>query len=235
MAVSAITAFLPSIVSKSIFAPRRADKSIEANSTPAAIINAGIATMQLAKLGDGVVAIAKENKGNTKNLTTTLNNLASDSIFSDISKATNKITKHVSINGFIGVAAFANAMAEEDKTKALIQNGGMFGGMLLAEGAHKMLCGTVKMNGDQINKKEGLYRDYEFVRKPVDKMKLFFEKQAEAINDTGIVKRTIAKGIKHAPTIVKGISFATVSIAGSGLGYYTFGKVAEAVTGRDAA
>ncbi len=234
MALTALTAFLPSIISKSIFAPRRADKSLESNSAPASILNAGIAVMQLSKLGDGVAAIRKENK--TKALTATAHELAgSTSIFSDISKVTNSITKHVSINGLIGVAALANALSADDKETALIQNAGMYGGMLAFEGAHKIICGTVDINGDKINEKEGLYREFECFRKPIDSFKSLCEKQAEAMKDSGEVKKVVAKVVKNAPLIIKGLSFAGVSIGGSALGYNFFGKVAEAVTGREAA
>ena len=236
MAVTALTAFLPSIVSKSIFAPRRADKSLESNSAPASILNAGIAVMQLSKLGDGVAAIRNEGSVKTKALSSSAREMAgSTSIFSDISKATNQITKHVSINGLIGVAAFANALADNDKETALIQNAGMYGGMLAFEGAHKAICGTVNINGDKIEEKEGLYRKYKCLRKPVDSFKAMCEKRADAMKDCGEVKRTVAKVVKCAPSVAKGLSFAAVSIGGSALGYNLFGKVAEAVTGREVA
>ena len=239
MAVTALTAFLPSIVSKSIFAPRRADKSLEANNTPATILNAGIAVMQLSKLGDGVAAIRKEGKAKAKELAAPVKNMAeNESIFKDISKATNKITKHVSINGFIGMAALANALAAEDKESALIQNAGMYGGMLAFEGAHKMICGTVNINGDEIKEKEGLYRNYKCIYEPIDKFGKLCDRKAkamEAMKDCGEVKRAVAKVVKNAPAIVKGLSFATLSIGGSALGYNLCGEVAEAVTGREAA
>ena len=227
MAVSAVTAFLPSVVSKSIFAPRRADKSFESNNTPAGILNAGIAVMQLSKLGDGVAAIAKENKGNVPVMQA--RNLAGESIFSDISRATNKITKHVSINGFIGLAALANVLAAEDKDKkkALLENGGIYGGMLAAEGAHKLICGTVKTDGDKIIEKEGLYRQFECLSKPVDKLKVMCEKQAEALKDCGEVKRFIGKVIKCAPPLAKGFTFALTSITGSFGGYKLCKGLAE--------
>ena len=236
MALTALTAFLPSIISKSIFAPRRADKSLESSNTPTSLLNAGIAVMQLSKLGDGVVAIRNENKAKSKALMHSGHELAgSTSIFSDISKVTNNITKHVSINGLIGVAALANALSADDKETALIQNAGMYGGMLAFEGAHKIICGTVDINGDKINEKEGLYREYECLKKPIDSFKSLCEKQAEAMKDSGEVKKVVAKVVKNAPLIIKGLSFAGVSIGGSALGYNLFGKVAEAVTGREVA
>lgn len=234
MAVTALTAFLPSVVSKSIFAPRRADKSLEANNTPATILNAGIAAMQLTKLGDGIVAIRNENKA-AKAVTNNVSNLASKgSIFSDISKATNQITKHVGINGWIGLAALSNVlMAPDDKKEsALVSNAGIYGGMLATEGAHKIIFGTVDISGDKINKKEGLYRKYEFLSKPVDKMKVFCEKQEEALKDSGDVKRFVGKMMKYAPGGLKGLSFAAASIGGSALGYYTFNKAYELAGGK---
>ena len=229
MAVTALTAFLPSIVSKSIFAPRRADKSIESENAPATILNAGIAVMQLSKLGDGVAAIQKEGKIGEKTLSSATKGLASNSIFSDISKVTNSITKHVSINGFIGLAALANVLAADDKETALIQNTGMYGGMLAFEGAHKAICGTANLKDGKIDKKEGLYRKFECLRKPVDNIKLMCEKQAEAMEDCGEVKKVVSKVVKCAPSIAKGLSFAGVSIVGSAIGYNLFGEIAKTV------
>ena len=233
MAVSAITAFLPSIVSKSIFAPRRADKSLEADNTPATLLNAGIAVMQLSKLGDGVAAIAKEGKESASKLAAATRGLAGNSIFSDISKATNQITKHVSINGFIGLAALANVLAadKEDREKALYTNAGMYGGMLAFEGAHKAICGTASMNGDTIEEKEGLYRKSEYLSKKVDNLQLLCDKKAEAmeaIKDCRKINRALAKVVKNAPTIVKGLTFAGFSIGGSALGYKLCGELADA-------
>ena len=231
MALTALTAFLPSIVSKSIFAPRRADKSLESNNTPATLLNAGIAVMQLSKMGDGIAAIRNEGNAKSKSLALSSRGITSNtSIFSDISKATNNITKHVSINGLIGIAALANALSSDDKETALIQNAGMYGGMLAFEGAHKAICGTVNIKGDTLEKKDGLYRNYECLRKPIDSFKSMCEKRAEALQDCGEVKKAVAKVIKCAPPIVKGLSFAGMSIGGSAIGYNLFGKVAEAVT-----
>ena len=61
------------------------------------------------------------------------------------------------------------------------------------------------------------------------------EKRAEALQDCGEVKKAVAKVIKCAPPIAKGISFAAMSIGGSALGYNMFGKVAETVTGKEVA
>lgn len=239
MAVSALTVFLPSVISKSIFAPRRADKSFESNNAAAGILNAGIAVMQLSKLGDGIAAIRKESSNTVKTISESTKDIAkTESIFKDISKATNNITKHISINGFIGMAALANALTADDKESALIQNAGMYGGMLAFEGAHKAICGTVSIKGDKVDQKEGLYRNSEYLKEKVDNFKELCTKKAEtmeAVKDCGEVKRALAKVVKCTPSIAKGLSFAAVSIGGSALGYNLFGKVAEIVTGREAA
>ena len=236
MALTALTAFLPSIVSKSIFAPRRADKSLESNNTPTTLLNAGIAVMQLSKMGDGIAAIRKESNAQAKALSLSSRGITSNtSIFSDISKATNNITKHVSINGLIGIAALANALSSDDKETALIQNAGMYGGMLAFEGAHKAICGTVDVKGDTIEKKDGLYKNYECLRKPIDSFKSMCEKRAETLQECGELKKAIAKVIKCMPPIAKGLSYAGMSIGGSALGYNMFTKVAETITGREAA
>ena len=72
MALTALTAFLPSIISKSIFAPRRADKSLESNNTPATLLNAGIAIMQLSKMGDGIAAIRNEGNAQAKTFSSSI-------------------------------------------------------------------------------------------------------------------------------------------------------------------
>lgn len=238
---TAITAFFPSIVSKSIFAPRRADKSIEAESTPVTILNAGVAALQLSKLGEGVVAIAKDKEPAVKAAASNVMcNISkpSGSIFSDINKVTNKITKYISINDAIGVATLAHALSQDDKESALIQDGGMYGGMLLSEGAHKLLFGSSNssyVGGVQnIDVKEGLYRKNKYLKSVADRFVAFCEKQEEALKDCGEVKRTIGKMVKYVPSGIKGFSFALTSIGGSAFFYWLFGRLAEKITGRQA-
>ena len=176
--------------------------------------------------------IARNAKEKTTGVTKAVRGLAADgSIFSDISKATNQLTKHVSINGFIGLAALANVISadEKDRKKALFENAGMFGSMLAFEGAHKAICGTAKLNDNKIEETEGLYRQVDVISKKVDKFKDFCNKQEEALKDCGEVKRFVGKMMKYLPSGLRGISFAAFSIGGSALGYYTFGKVAEMV------
>jgi len=226
-ACTAISAFFPSIVSKSIFAPRRADKSIESDNAAAGILNAGIATMQLSKLGQGVAALS--NGGSFGN---TFKGLASTgSIFSDINKVTNQLTKHVSINGFIGLAALANALSAEDKEQALIENGSMYGGMLAFEGAHKYICGTTKTKDGKVEEIEGAYRKSEYLSNKVDNFKAFCGKQEEALKESGEVKKYIGKMMKYVPAGMKGLSFAAASIGGSLLLF----NVAKSLTGNNKA
>ena len=239
-ASTVIAAFFPSVMAKSIFAPRRANKSAEANNAPVSIMNAGVAAVQVAKMGEGVSAIINDGKTVTSTVNKLDNaiNLAAknDSIFNNVKKAVQFGTKHVNVNGMIGGVALLNALYDDNKEKAFLQNGGMFGSMLLAEGAHKLLFGSSKSSRENgvntIKVDEGyLYKNSETYRKTADKACTFFEKQEEALNDCGKVKRTIGKIAKYVPSAAKGISFAAVSIGGSALGYWGFGKIAETITG----
>ena len=245
-ACTAISAFLPSVVSKSIFAPRRADKSIEAESAPASIMNAGVAAVQVVKLGEGVVAIANDTKAISTKKVPVINGNVSElakttSIFNDINKGVNTLTKHVSINDMIGLATLANALSKDDKETALIEGGCGYAGMLAFEGAHKMLFGTSsasRENGvNKIESKEGLlFKNSSSFRRKAKTVNLYCEQQAEALKDSGAVKKFIGKMFKCAPSAVKGLSFAGFSIGGSALCYNYIGTpLAKVVTGREAA
>jgi len=243
MAVSVISAFVPSIFSKAIFAPRRGKKSAEADNAPVSIMNAGVAAVQIAKIGEGISAIMNDGKA----VTSTVNNLdnainfasKSDSIFSDVKKAVKFGAKHANVNYMIGGIALLNALYDDNTEGALIQNGGMFGSMLAGEGAHKLIFGSSKSsreNGiNNIEVDEGwLYKNSEKYKNAVDKAYNFIEKQEEALKDCGKVKRTIGKMFKYIPPAAKGVGFALTSIGASALGYWASGKVAEAVTASDA-
>ncbi len=240
----AITAFFPSITSKMIFAPRRADKSIESDCAPVTVMNAGVAALQLSKIGEGIVAIAKDT-GNTtgalsENISGSLREISkSNSIFSDINKLTNNITKHVSINNAIGLATLGHALSQEDKESALIQDGCMYGGMLAFEGAHKMLFGSSnskRVDGiNTIEVKDGLYRKSGYLSNKADSFVAFCEKQEEALKDCGAIKKFIGKAMKYLPAGIKGLTFAGFSIGGSALCYELGGEIAEKVTGRKVA
>ena len=243
MACLAITAFAPSIFAKSIFAPRRANKSAEAEAAPVSIMNAGVAAVQVAKICEGVSAIANDGKkvattavglSNAQNLA-----VKGDSIFNDVKKAVKFGTKHANVNGMIGGVALLNALYDDNKEAALIQNGGMFLSMLAGEGAHKFLFGksdSSRENGvNDIKIDEGyLYKNSEKYRNAVDKFSALCEKQEAALKDCGEVKKVIGKMFKYVPAAGKGGSFALVSIGASALGYWGFGKVAKAVAGQEA-
>ena len=244
MACVAISAFAPSIFAKSIFAPRRYDKSAKAEETPLSIMNAGVATVQIGKICEGISAIANENKTVTqttsKNLCNTQNLVSkSDSIFNDAKKAIKFGLKHTNVNGMIGGIALLNALYDDDKERALIQNSGMFGGMLLSEGAHKLIFGSSdssRENGvNNIKIDEGLlYKNSETYRNTVDKIVALCEKQEEALKDCGEVKKAVGKMLKYVPSAAKGFSFAGFSIGGSALFYWLFGKVADEVCDKKA-
>jgi len=238
MACLAISAFAPSIFAKSIFAPRRANKSAEADAAPVSIMNAGVAAVQIGKIGEGISAIANENKSSAASAIKKLNGAnitAGNSIFNDAKKAVKFGLKYANVNGMIGGVALLNALYDDDKVSALIQNGTMFGGMLLSEGTHKLVFGSSdssRENGvNNIKIDEGLlYKNSKKYRNAVDKATAFFEKQEEALKDCGEVKKAIGKMLKYVPSATKGFSFAGVSIGGSALFYWLGGKIAEAAS-----
>ena len=242
MAATAIAAFFPSVISKSIFAPRRANKSFEADAAPVSIMNAGIAALQLAKLGEGVSAIANEGKTVAEGITKAegaLKELSkTNSIFEDAKKLGKACVKNISVNGCIGGVALVDALFDENPDAALIQNGAMFGSMLAGEGAHKLLFGSSsssRENGiNNIKVDEGLlYKNSEKYRNTVNKFSSLCEKQAEAWKDCGEVKKFLGKVLKYVPSGAKGLSFAGVSIGASALGFWGGGKLAKAVTGKE--
>ena len=241
MTATAIAAFFPSVMSKAIFAPRRADKSIDANAAPASAIYAGVAALQTAKICEGISAIKNEGKAVAEGVAKTEQALqelaASTSIFDDVKKAGKACVKHANINGLIGLGALVNALYDDNPDAALIQNGTMFLGMLGGEGAHKLICGQSKSSRydgiNNIDMREGLYRKNETLKNAVDNFVGMCEKQEEAWKDCGEVKKVIGKALKYVPSGLKGLSFAGVSIGASGLGYWFGGKIAKEITGRD--
>lgn len=241
MSVTAIAAFFPSVISKSVFAPRRADKSLEANSVPSGAIYAGVAALQAAKIYEGINAIANEGKAVADGIAKTEGTLhglsASSSIFNDLKSAGKACVKHANINGLIGLGALVNALYDENPEAALIQNGAMFGAMLGGEGAHKLICGQSKsIRVDGINKidvKEGLYRKNDTIRNTVDKFVEHCNTREDVWKECGEVKKALGKAMKYVPSGLKGLSFAGVSIGTSALGYWLGGKIAKAVTGKD--
>jgi len=241
MAATAIAAFFPSVISKSVFAPRRADKSLDANSAPAGAIYAGVAALQAAKICEGINAIANQGKAVSDGIAKTERTLyelnASNSIFNDLKTAGKACVKHANINGLIGLGALVNALYDENPSAAVIQNGAMFGAMLGGEGAHKLICGTSKSsreNGvNKIDVKEGLYRKNDTIRNAVDNFVEFCDSRENAWKECGEVKKTLGKTMKYLPSGLKGLSFAGVSIGTSALGYWLGGKVAKTVIGND--
>ena len=237
MSATAIAAFFPSVISKSVFAPRRADKSLEANSTPAGLIYAGVAALQGAKICEGISAIANEGKAVAEGIAKTEHTLqglnSTNSIFNDLKAAGKACVKHANINGLIGLGALVNALYDENPCSALVQNGTMFGAMLLGEGAHKLICGESKsIREDGVNKidvKEGLYRKNDTVRDAVDKFVEHCNTRENAWKECGEVKKALGKAMKYVPSGLKGLSFAAASIGASALGYFAGGKVANAV------
>lgn len=238
----AITAFLPSIVSKSIFAPRRANKSMDADNAPVSIMNACVATAQLAKAGEGIIEIAHSSKGDLATKVVDIDNALkeipkTDSVFKGAGQVARFGMEH--INGLIGATAIIKALCSEDQESALIQEGAAVAGMLACEKAHKAVFGTTKtkyINGkNKVEIKEGLYKEIPLLKNSANKVKAYCKQKGELLEECNGIKKFIGKAVKLTPEIAKGGTFAAVSIGGYAISHLLGGELAENITGRQVA
>jgi len=235
-ACTAITAFAPSIFAKSIFAPRRANKSVQAEDAPVSIMNGCVATAQLAKMGEGIIGIAHDSKGS---LAAKIVNI--DNALKEVPTGTGRLARFgmEHINGMIGATAAIKALCSDDKESAAIQEGTAVAGMLAGEKTHKLIFGSSSskcVDGvNQIEVKEGLYREIPLFRKAADAAVEKCNKEAELLVECGGVKKALGKALKLAPSGVKGGSFALTSILCFAGAHSFGGELAEAVTGREVA
>ena len=236
-ACTVISAFAPSIFAKSIFAPRRANKSVQAEDTPVSIMNGCVATAQLAKMGEGIIGIAHESEGS---LAAKIVNI--DNALRDVSSTTGKLARFgmEHINGMIGATAAIKAMCSDDKESAAIQEGTAVVGMLAGENAHKALFGSSKskcIDGvNQIEVDEGiLCKEVPLYNKTVNKFVEKCNNKAEILMECGGVKKALGKALKYAPSGVKGGSFALTSILCFAGAHSIGGDIAEGITGRQIA
>jgi hypothetical protein len=236
-ACTAISAFAPSIFAKSIFAPRRANKSVQAEDAPVSIMNGCVATAQLAKMGEGIIGIAHDSKGS---LAAKIVNI--DNALKEVPTSTGKLARFgmEHINGMIGATAAIKALCADDKESAAIQEGTAVVGMLAGEKAHKAVFGSSTskcIDGvNQIEVKEGfLCKEVPLYAKTVDKIVEKCNKEADILAECGGVKKTLGKAIKYAPSVVKGGTFALTSILCFAGAHSLGGELAEVVTGREVA
>lgn len=214
--IAAISAFLPSITSGTIFAPRRANKGAEADNPFVAAMNFGIAGGQVGNVFRGAASIAKASTGNLatrivkleKAINTVSNELSrTDKLMNGVIKGGSCIMRN--INPAIGATELVKAAFAKDKVDAALTGGCAFGGMLLGERATKHLLGMAKTSyrngGYIITPRKALYRSLPGY--------IFIREQLKALKDYLLVKKFVSEKIlKHAPSIFKGICFALASI-----------------------
>ena len=214
--VAAISAFLPSITSGTIFAPRRANKGTEADNPFVAAMNFGIAGGQVGNIFRGAASIAKASTGDLatrivkleKAINTVSNELSrTDKIMNGVIRGGSCVMRN--INPAIGATELVKTLFAEDKVDAALTGGCAFGGMLLGERAAKEFLGLAKTSykkgAYEITPREALYKKMPGYP--------YLKEQLKAIKDYLITKRFVnEKVLKHTPFIIKGISFALASI-----------------------
>lgn len=220
----AISAFMPSVISSSIFSTRRANTGAEAISASNPFVgamNMDIAGGQMLNVAKGVSTIAKESKSSFASGITS----AEESIkaLSKSGKVLNGIGKVLSftadnINPIICATGAVKVLTAEDKTNAAIQEGLALGTMFACEAGAKKLFGLPKF--EKVNgQKVAIKRD------PLLRKNPFLEKQSEALKDFCETTKICNKSIKWIPGTLKGIGFACASIAGYKLGLALADKV----------
>ena len=214
----AISSFVPSIVSKGIFAPRRIDKASKASNPIVSIGNVGVADAQIVKAGEGVVEIAKEGKGSiAKGIVAFDKAIGEASKSSSIFKGISDIGKIAidNINPMITGVSLLTITTADDKKREGIEQFFALGGMFGAEGAYKAITGmskTKRVNGKTVVEPvDGLYKKNPFLKA-----------QVSAFKDACAAH----KALKHAPAIIKGIGFAVFA---SIPGFYCGHKIGKAV------
>ena len=214
--LAAVSTFLPSITSGTIFAPRRANKGAESNNAVVAAMNFGIAGGQVGNIFRGAAGLAKASTGELAAKIVKLDN-AVNTMSQELSK-TDKFMNGVvkgggfvmrNINPAIGATELVKVAFSDDKLDAALTGGCAFTGMLLGEGAAKRILGLAKTsykNGKcEVTQRNALYK----------KLPCYpaIKNQLKTVSDYLVTKHIVSEKImKHVPSIGKGITFALSSI-----------------------
>lgn len=213
----AITSFMPSVVSSSVFSSRRANSSADAlsQSNPfVAVMNMDIAGGQVLNAAKGVSAIAKESNNAFANSFTSAEEsikalTKGDKVLNGVGKVLNFTSNY--INPLITLTGAVKVMTADDKTEAAIRESLGLGTMFAAEAAAKRLIGMPvikKIEGKRVAvPREGLYK-----RNP------FVDKQVIALKDYCNTRTFCNKSLKFLPGMLKGLGFVCASIAGYKVG-----------------
>lgn len=213
----AITSFMPSIVSSSIFSSRRANSGADAlsQSNPfVAAMNMDIAGGQVLNAVKGVSAIAKESNNALANGFTSAEEsikalTKGDKVLSGFGKVLNFTSNY--INHLITLTGAVKVLTADDKKEAAIRESLGLGAMFTAEAAAKRIIGMPvikKIDGKRVAvAREGLYKKNPFAAK-----------QVAALKDYCNTKTFFNKSLKFLPGMLKGIGFVCASIGGYQLG-----------------
>ena len=222
----AITSFMPSVVSSSIFSSRRANSGADAltQSNPfVAAMNMDIAGGQILNAAKGVSAIAKEsNNALAAGFTSAEESIKaltkSDKILNGFGKVLNFTSNY--INPLITATGAIKVITADDKKEAAIRETLGLGPMFAAEAAAKRFIGMPvikKIDGKRIAvAREGLYKKNPFAAK-----------QAAAFKDYCNTKTFFNKSLKFLPGMLKGLGFVCASICGYKLGTEVAGLLCD--------
>lgn len=231
--VQAISSILPSF----IFSTRRTNNGLNAadeHNPAVALMNWNIATGQMFKAAKETVNAAKGIKNNVSAKILSAESAIKELAHGDkILEGAEKVVKFTSdhINPLICATGAVKVACSDDKQSALIQEVAALSGMFGFEKSAKILLGLPhkrRINGVRVRIQE------EAKLKTWTKNNVFVQKQLEAIKESAKTSEFMAKAVKYAPGIIKGLGFVIASIAGYKLGSSFGGKIAEYVKNKQA-
>ena len=220
--LSALTAFLPTITSGTVFSMRRTNNAVEASNPFVSAMNLDVAGGQVFKAGESVVNVAKEAKGDWAKYA-----LSASENIKNMSGGLLKVAQFTAdnINPLICVTSGVKIATADDPTRTAMEEvPGVVGMLFVTEPMYKKFAGinkTERVNGNLVAKEIDAKNPLYFKNNP------FIEKQAAAIYDYCSVR----KGLKHAPKILKGLGFVAASIFGYKSFKYAGSKCADAILG----
>ena len=213
----AISAFMPSIVSSSIFSSRRVNTGADALAASNPIVgamNMDIAGGQILNAAKGVSTIARESASSLaadiKSAEESIKALSKgDKFLKGVGNVLNFTADHV--NPIICATGAVKVLTADNKEDALIQEGLGLGTMFASEALAKRVLDMPEFKNID-GKHIAVKRTNSF------KMNPFIEKQAEAFKDYCETKKICNKSIKFVPGMLKGMGFVAASIGGYKLG-----------------
>ena len=213
----AISAFMPSIISSSIFSSRRVNSGADALAASNPLVGAmkmDIAGGQILNAAKGVSTIARESTSAlASSITSAEESIKAlskgDKIINGFGKVLNFTADN--INPIICATGAVKVLTADDKEEAFIKEGMGLGTMFLSEGLAKRVLDMPEFKNVD-GKRVALKRTNSFKVSP------FVERQAEAFKDFCETTTICNKSIKFLPGMLKGMGFVAASILGYQLG-----------------